>query len=1138
MSDVHERISRLSPEQRALLERLLRKERAAEASSPIQPRPATSGDLPLSFGQQRLWFLDQMDPGRSIYNVFDSILIDEPVDPAVVERCLNEIVRRHEALRTTFRRRNHAPVQIVSPELEIALVVRDVSALPPEEREAATARFSREFGDQPFDLARGPLLRAALLRSGDDVCVLLVSVHHIVTDAWSLEVFQREFHALYAAFVAGRATPLPPLPIQFGDYTLWQREWLSGEVRAAELAHWTQALRGAPRVLDLPFAGKRPALLSYRGAAQLRRMARGMMPPLRALAQSERATMFMTTLAAFNVLLKRYTGQGDLVVGTPVACRDRPETGALIGFFVNTVVIRTELSGDPTFREVLRRTRDVCLSAFAHQDLPFEIVVEALQPDRDPSRNPLFQVTFQCTTDAGAEDDDPRSGAAESAADAAPEVHPAPAKFDLALNVWDSGGRLRAQADYSTDLFDDTAITRLLLHFERVLDSAARQPDVPVSRLPILSDRERREMLDGWNDTATDYPRHATLDQAFARRVAAAPAAIAVVEGDRSLTYAELDRRAAAVARQLRAQGVGAGHLAGLYLRRSTDLVVGLLGIVKAGAAYVPLDPEYPAERLEFMRRDASLRVVVTSGDGELPLFGDSCVPVPVLGASAVESADASVRAAGVTPESPAYVIYTSGSTGRPKGVVVTHRAVLRTVCDTNYIEIGQADRVAQASNASFDAATFEIWGALLNGATLVIAPSDLLLEPDRLAERVRTLGLTTLFVTTAVLNQAAARAPRAFAGLRCLLFGGEAAGAGAVRRVLREGPPQRLMHVYGPTESTTFTTFHPVASVPNHASSVPIGRPIANTSVYVLDGAMQPVPVGVVGELYIGGDGLARGYLHDAALTAERFVPHPFAGAPGQRLYRSGDLAKYLPGGVIEFVGRRDGQVKIRGFRIELGEVEALLRQHPDVDEVVAVCREDGNRPKRLVAYLVARPERTLVAAELRAHLARIAPAYMLPTALVVLPALPLTANGKVDRAALPPPEDVQPPTRTDEGSRLRTPTEEIVSRIFAEVLGVKAIGIDVNFFESGGHSLLATQVVSRVREALRVDLPLRSVFTSQTVATLAAAIDEASAHGGPAAGPSIARVSRDAYAVRRKPDGEVELPEELKRLLHLGGT
>ena len=1129
MSDLDDRIAGLSPEKREALQRLLRRSGVDVVPPGIRPRSPTAADLPLSFAQRRLWFLDQMEPGRSFYNVVDSILLDEPVDPAIVERSLNEVVRRHEALRTTFEKRHHEPVQVVAPGLELALDVRDFRAGPAGERDAAAARFSTDFAERPFDLAHGPLLRAALMRTNDEVCELLLSMHHIVSDAWSLDLLERELRALYLAFSRGRPAPLPPLPIQYADFALWQRDWLRGDALASQVAYWTRVLAGAPHVLDLPIARPRPPAPTYRGAAQSRLVSAHVAQALRALAQREGATLFMTTLAAFNVLLARYTDQHDIVVGTPVAGRNRAETEPLIGFFVNTVVIRTDLSGDPTFRTVLRRTRAVCLGAFAHQELPFEMLVEALQPDRDLSRNPLFQVTFQCSSVSGVDDEGPgRDGAV-------PDVQPTTAKFDLTINVWDGGGALRVQADYSTDLFDDAAVTRLLQHFERVLGRVAEEPEATVASLSLLSDDDRRRAIEEWNQTATPYPRESSLGELFDRQAAATPSAIAVSCGDETLTYGELNARADTLARRLRALGVGPESVVGLFMERSTEMIVGMLGILKADGAYVPLDPEYPAQRLAFMVRDAGIGVLVTETDRAASAPDVECaVVVDASQPSAAGEARALLGTA--TAESAAYVIYTSGSTGTPKGVVVTQRAVARTVCGTNYLQLGPGDRVAQASIAAFDAATFEIWGALLNGATVVILPRDVLLLPERLGELLRHLRITTLFVTTAVLNQVAARAPRAFASLRCLLFGGEAADAGSVRQILDRGAPQRLLHVYGPTESTTFAAWHPVEAVPAEAVSIPIGRPLANTEIYLLDARQQPVPVGVVGELCIGGDGLARGYLHDARRTAERFVPSPFGAAPGRRLYRTGDLAKYLPGGAIEFVGRRDGQVKIRGHRIELGEVEALLREHPQVHDVVALCRQDARGDKRLVAYVAARPGHELGVSGLRAHLARLAPAYMMPSSFVTLAELPLTPNGKIDRAALPAPEHVALPP-ADAGG-IRTPTEETVARIFAAILQVKAVSADANFFELGGHSLLATQVVSRVRETCQVEVPLRAVFTAPTVGALAAIIDELLTRGSGVPEPAIAPVARDAYRAGRSPAGQLEIPEALKPLLHLSST
>jgi amino acid adenylation domain-containing protein len=1132
MSDLQTRIAALSPEKRALLERLLRREGVDVAPLGIRRRPQASTDLPLSFAQRRLWFLDQLAPGSSFYNVVDSIQLEEPVDVSIVERSLNEIVHRHETLRTTFEPRSDEPVQIIAATVALALEVKDVRTMAGADRAAAAARFSREFAEQPFDLSRGPLLRAALVRTDSDVCELLLNMHHIISDAWSLDVLARELRDLYVAFSQERPSPLAPLPIQYADFALWQRDRLTGDVLDNQLAYWKQALVDAPRVLDLPIARARPPVPTYRGAAQSRLVPGEIARSLRTLAQREGVTMFMVTLAAFNVLLERYTGQHDIVVGTPVAGRDRAETEPLIGFFVNTLVVRTDLSGDPMFRTLLRRTREACLGAFAHQELPFEMLVEALQPERDLSRNPLFQVTFQCSTSASRDDDSAGTEPAEADEEDVPEVSHGTAKFDLAMNVWDSGGALHVQADYSTDLFDDAAITRLLAHYERVLRSIANHPDLVVSSIPLLSARERQGIIDEWNRTSTDYPSESSLCDLFDRQVKAAPSDVALTCGNETLTYAELNARAEAVADRLRALGVEPERLVGLFMERSIDMIVSLLAIVKAGGAYVPLDPEYPRQRLAFMMRDAGISVLLTNRQ-----LLDS-LPDPTCSVLKVDAIDAGgpekVHARRPTADSPAYVIYTSGSTGTPKGVIVTHRAIARTVCNSNYLEIGRLDRVAQVSNASFDAATFEVWGALLNGAQLAILPRDLLLAPERLHEQLRQDRITVMFVTTAVLNQVAVRAPGAFATLRCLLFGGEAADPGSVRVILERGAPQHLLHLYGPTETTTFATWHRVEAVAEGATTIPIGRPVSNTEIYILDQRFEPVPVGVIGELCIGGDGLARGYAADPRRTAERFVPSPFGRTPGVRLYRSGDFARYLPGGVIEFLGRRDGQVKIRGHRIELGEVESLLREHAAVRDVAALCREHAPGDKQLTAYVALRPGHEAGIAGLRAHMAERGPAYMIPSRFVVLDELPLTPNGKIDRSALAAFEDT-PVAHGRDAIGIQTPTEETIAGIFSSILRVGALGAQASFFELGGHSLLATQVVSRVREAFQVELPLRAIFTHPTVGGLAAIVDDLLTLGTPTTEPAIVSVDRAIYSARRSSDGRLEIPEALKPLLHV---
>jgi amino acid adenylation domain-containing protein len=1130
MSDLQARIAALSPEKRALLERLLRRNGVDVAPLEIRRRPRSSTDLPLSFAQRRLWFLDQLAPGSSFYNVVDSIQFDEPVDASILEVSLNEIVRRHETLRTTFELRSNEPVQIIAATGSLELDVKDFRTMAAADRDEAVTRFLREFTEEPFDLSHGPLLRAALVRTNNEVSELLLSMHHIISDAWSLDVLQRELRELYGAFSQGRPSPLAPLPIQYADFALWQRDRLKGDVLDKQVAYWKQALADAPRVLDLPIARARPAVPTYRGAAQSRLLPGEIARSLRTLAQREGVTMFMLTLAAFTALLARYTDQHDIIVGTPVAGRDRAETEPLIGFFVNTIIVRTNLSGDPTYRTLLRRTREACLGAFAHQELPFEMLVETLQPERDLSRNPLFQVTFQCTTITSG--DDESAEPVETDEDVVAEVSHGTAKFDLAINVWESAGGLRVQADYSTDLFDDDAVTRFLTHYQCALRSIADQPDAAISSIVLLSARERQEILEEWNRTSTNYPSESSLPELFERHVNATPAAVAVTRGNESLTYAELNARAEAVADRLRALGVEPESRVGLFMDRSIDMIVSLLAIVKAGGTYVPLDPEYPRQRLAFMMHDAGISVLVTDGQLQDSLPDATCSVLRVDADDARQPTNASARRA--TADSAAYVIYTSGSTGNPKGVIVTHRAIARTVCNTNYFEIGRLDRVAHVSNASFDAATFEVWGALLNGAQLAILPRDVLLTPERLHEQLRQDRITVLFVTSAVLNQVAARAPRAFATLRGLLFGGEAADAGSLRVILERGAPQHLLNLYGPTESTTFATWHRVEEVPEGATTIPIGRPIANTQIYILDKRFEPVPVGVIGELCIGGDGLSRGYVADPRRTADRFVPSPFGKTPGARLYRSGDLARYLPGGVIEFFGRRDGQVKIRGYRIELGEVESVLRENAAVHDVAVLCHEHAPGDKHLTAYVALRPGHDISIAGLRAHMAERAPAYLIPSRFVVLDALPLTPNGKVDRSALPAFEH-SAVAQGRENIRIQTPTEETIAAIFSAVLRVGTVGAEANFFELGGHSLLATQVVFRVREVFQIEVPLRAIFTHPTVGGLAAIVDDLLTQGTRVIDPAIVRVDRAMYSARRSSDGRLEIPEALRPLLHV---
>jgi len=1072
-----------SSEKSELFALLLKKKRIDLPQAQTISRRTEAGPCHLSFAQQRLWFLDQFEPGSHLYNIPIAVRLAGQLDAAALEQSLNEIVRRHEALRTTFATVNDSPVQMIATTLSVALPLVDLSELPEAGREAEARQLATEEAQRPFDLARGPLFRASLLRLNDKDHALLVTMHHIVSDGWSLSVFMRELTALYEAFSKHQPSPLAELPIQYADYAVWQREWLSGEVLREHLSYWKQQLAGAPTVLELPTDRPHPAVQSFRGAHQSLTVSKTVGEELKALSQHEGATLFMTMLAAFQILLSRYTNQEDIVVGSPIAGRNRAETEGLIGYFINMLALRTDLSGDPTFRKLLGRVREVALGAYAHQDLPFEKLVEELQSERDIGRHPVFQVMF----------------AVQNAPQQAPELSKLAlrqlelegdsgiAKFDLALFVIEAAEGLRAVVEYSTDLFEAETITRMLGHFEQLLTGIVADPDQRLSKLPLMTEAERHQLLVEWNITTTDYTRDKCIHELFEAQVECTPEAVAVVFEDRQLTYRELNRRANQLAHYLRKHGVGPEVLVGIMMERSPEMVVGLLGILKAGGAYVPLDTAYPQERLSFMLKDANVRVLMTQEEliARLP---EHEAKVVCLGKDweliAQESEENPVS--GAMAENLAYVIYTSGSTGIPKGVCVPHVAINRLILNTNYVELGPSDRVAQVSNSSFDAATFEIWGALLQGAQLVGISRDVTLSPRDFATQIRKQNISAMFLTTALFNQLAGQVPGIFNSVRHLLFGGEAVDPRWVKEVLKGSPPERLLHVYGPTESTTFTSWYLVQDVPEGAATIPIGRPISNTQIYLLDRYLNPVPIGVRGELHIGGDGLARGYLNRPELTAERFIPDPFSAEPGARLYKTGDLARYLPDGNIEFLGRLDQQVKVRGHRIELGEIEAVLGLHAGVREAVVVAREDVPGDKRLVAYLVvAQEQRAPSTGELRSYLKQKLPEYMVPQAFVMLDALPLTPNGKVDRRALPAPDEARPEL-AQQYVAPRNAVEEVVADIWAEVLKVEQVGIHDNFFELGGHSLLATQVISRVRRAVQVELPLRALFEDPTVAGL----------------------------------------------------
>lgn len=1078
----------LTEAKRVLLEKWRRGELAATtAEAQVIPRRSTQGSARLSFAQQRLWFLDQLMPGNPFYNEHATIPMAS-LRVSVLEQTLNEIVRRHEALRTTFESHNGEPRQVIAPSFELSVPVVDLRHLPEEAREGEALGLATEQAQRPFDLTRGPLTRVSLLRTSEEDYLFSLTMHHIVCDGWSMDVFFRELNVLYEAFLLGQPSPLPELPIQYADFAEWQRHYLTGETLQRQLAYWERQLANLP-TLPLPSDHPRPAAQSYRGASQLFTISGRVRASLQAICQQEEATAFMILLAAFQVLLSRYSGQENIVVGSPIANRNRAQLEPLIGFFVNMLVMRTDLSGDPTFREALKRVKEVALGAYSHQDLPFEKLVEELQPERDLSRNPLFQVGFQFFKLPGADIEQEAEAEGDSGS---PDVQNTAAKFDLRVDLWNAVEGLGGQLEYSIDLFEASTIERMVTHFQTLLEAIAENPDRRLSELRLITEPERRQLLGEWNQTETAYPRWA-IQQLFEQQVERAPDKTALVFADEEISYAELNTRANRLAHYLRRLGVGPEVLVGISVKRSVEMVVGLLGILKAGGAYLPLDPEYPKERLSFMLRDAGVHVLLTQQRLLAALPTDSELQVICLDTDWEQLAGESNSnpLVTVTADNLAYVIYTSGSTGEPKGVEAIHRGVVRLVKETNYAELNEEEVFLQLAPLSFDASTFELWGALLNGARLVIFPPQ---TPslEELAEALSRYGVTTLWLTAALFHQMMENQPETLGQVRQLLAGGDVLSAPHVKRALRALEERcRLINGYGPTENTTFTCCHPMTKASELGASVSIGRPIANTQVYILDGQMQPVPVRVSGELYIGGDGLARGYLNRPDLTAEKFVPDPFNEAAGKRLYRTGDMVRYRPDGQIEFVGRIDRQVKVRGYRIELGEVEAALFQHEAIAEAVVMARADGageeHTEKRLVAYLVLRSGALKpTVSELRRYIREKLPEYMRPSAYVMLDRLPLTANGKVDRRALPAPATTRPELEEDFQAP-NTAAEEVLTAIWSGVLGLDRVGVHDNFFELGGDSILTIQITARANQA-GLQLTPRQLFQYQTIAELAA--------------------------------------------------
>ncbi|HSF39388.1 MAG TPA: non-ribosomal peptide synthase/polyketide synthase [Thermoanaerobaculia bacterium] len=1079
---------------------------ASPLAPPLVPVPR-EGPLPLSFAQQRLWFIDQLEPGSPLYNIPAALRVQGPLRSGVLALCLGEIVRRHETLRTVFAATEGSPVQVIHKATPFRLPVIDLSGLPERERESLALTLSGGEAARPFDLTRGSLLRATLLRLADEDQVVLLTVHHIVSDGWSMGILVRELTALYPALAEGRPSPLPELPVQYADFAAWQASWLHGETLENEISFWRRHLAGLPPHLELPTDRPRPAAQSFRGAIRHLRLPAELTRQAQALGRREGATLFMVLLTGFQALLARYSGQQDLAVGSPVAGRNRIETENLIGFFVNTLVLRGDLTGEPSFRELLGRVRETSLAAHSHQDVPFEKLVQELSPERSLSRTPLFQAVL----------------ALQNAPVEALEIrdlHLRPvsrptvtAKFDLTFNLAEHGGGLSGAVEYATDLFDSATIDRLILQYGRLLAEALAKPEREIAGLPLLPAAERHQMLVEWNDTAAARGEETLIHHPFEAWARRTPDAAALVWRGETLTYGALEERANRLAHHLAHLGAGPGSLIGIHLRRGPDLIVAVLAILKAGAAYVPLEIGHPPARLRLILDTLEISCLMTETAQQ-----DSLPALPhVICLDQLESVGSigpvrPIPPRRASPDDLAYIIFTSGSTGTPKGVMVRHRPVINLLrWAYRAFAFSPADRVLFVTSLSFDLSVFDIFGLLGAGGSIRIADEEEIREPERLLQALVEEPITFWDSAPAALEQTVPFLapvldrldPQARPALRLVFLSGDWIPVTLPGRIRERFPEARVVALGGATEATVWSNVFPVLRVEPSWTSIPYGRPIENARYHVLDVQLAPCPVGVPGDLYIGGDCLADGYAREPVLTAHKFVPDPWGATPGGRLYRTGDRARYRPDGNLEFLGRLDHQVKIRGFRIELGEIEAALATLPGVREAAVVVREDrseeGGRDRRLVAYVAGDAAADALRQSLRERL----PDYMVPAAFVTLAALPLTANGKVDRKALPAPE-----WQGSEEDYLapRTPVEEILAGIWAELLGLERVGAADHFFELGGHSLLATQVTSRLRGAFGVEIPLRTLFEAPTLAELAERVETARRAGaGPMAPPLV---------------------------------
>lgn len=1083
-------IAELSPEKQELLRQRLLKQNKPQPQGSIrqQPRHFAAGEsqsFPLSFAQERLWFLHQFEPESTAYNIPMAISIQGKLNFAALEQSLNAVIQRHEILRTVFSSQNDQPIQIILPKRSLSLEFIDLRHLSEPQQDAEVQHLALKEAQHPFDLETGPLLRSTILHLNETEQVALFTLHHSISDAWSIQVLIQEVIAFYTAFVTGTPATLPELPIQYADFAVWQRQWAQENHLEAQLTYWEQQLRGTPSLLDLPTSRLRPAIQTYRGATQSILLPPSLSKDLKDLARQEGATLFMVLLAAFKVLLYRYTQQEDLWVGTPIANRNRSQLEGLIGFFVNTQVLRTQVTADGSFRDFLNQVKRVALEAYAHQDLPFEQLVEALQPERDPSRNPLFDVMFILQNA-------PTQALEFPGLSVTPlKVENQTSNFDLTLSMVESEQGLKAQLEYSTDLFNADTILGMLTHLQTLLAGIIAHPDQSLAHLPLLTPTEQQQLQD-WNNTDREYPPYRCIHELIEAQVERTPDTVAVVFNHQSLTYRDLNNRANQVAQALIEQGVGLEVRVGLYMERSLELIIGVLGILKAGGAYVPLDPNTPTERFNFILTDADISILLTQKDliPQLPSHKAQVIVVEdILNTDSQGNPQSQV-----TPGHLAYVIYTSGSTGQPKGVMIEHRSLINAyqAWEDAYQLKSQATTHLQMANFAFDVFTGDLVRALCSGGKLVLCPKETLLDPKALYALMQQQQVDCAEFVPAVLRnliEYLEQTQQTLDFLNLLICGSDRWSVKEYQTFKQFcGVQTRLINSFGLTEATIDSSWFGDSDITLPSEQlVPIGKPFANTQLYILDAHLNPVPVGVKGELYIGGRGLARGYLNRPELSAERFIHDLFSNKSGARLYQTGDLARFLPDGNIEFLDRLDYQVKIRGVRIELGEIEAALEQHPAVVQTIVLAREDAGGNPRLVAYVVlnssiSEQDQNNSIQEFRDYLSQSLTDCMIPSAVVILDEFPLTPNGKIDRRALTLPATVELGLE-HQFVAPQTLAEEVIAKLWQEILGIERIGIHDNFFALGGHSLLVTRVISRLRQDFQVELPLRCLFESPTV-------------------------------------------------------